>query len=690
VKFESLRLYGRLLQFLRPHLGGLIGSIVFMSAFAAFSGVTLAMIVPFTQIILSGKVAQPNASDDSRASMDERADERQAPAAGGGEATAADIDATTASDGGAPDASEVDAPKASDRVSQGSAGPKEEARSTLSLDALQERAKGAFYGWIQGRDTAQTVSRFCVFLFVVFLLKNLFWYAQSFLVVRVEQNVIRDIRNRLFAHYQTLSQDYFSASHSGALISRVTNDVDLVRGAIANGIADLIRQSLLLLVYLVTVLLASWKFFLVAIVILPPSLILIARIGQTLRRSSRVSQNKMARLTSVLSESLGGMRIIKAFGLETNRVERFSQETESYAQTMIRMTRIGSLASPLTEILGVAVACVLLWYAGRQIAGDEEASARFLLFLVGMLAMMQPIKMLSQVNIKIQQGLAAARRIFEVLDSRPTVAETAGARTISTFRDQIRMEGVGFAYRSDVPVLEGIDLTIRKGEVVALVGPSGGGKSTLVDLIPRFYDPTVGRVSLDGLDLRDLRLADLRALIGLVTQETILFEGTVAENIRMGRPDASDAEVVAAARAANAHEFIESFPERYDTWIGERGQLLSGGQRQRISIARAILKNPEILIFDEATSALDSESEALVQEAIDRLLENRTAVVIAHRLSTVRHADRIVVIAEGRIVESGRHEELIARQGLYRRLYEMQFQERDEPGRRRVAVPPES
>ncbi|MCA9726473.1 MAG: ABC transporter ATP-binding protein [Candidatus Eisenbacteria bacterium] len=667
MRFRTARLYGRLLRFLRPHLGGFIASVVFMAAFAAFSGFTVAMIIPFTEIILSGKVpGQTEMSAPSAASATR-------PDAGdpGGDRTRL---GTGTVDSGSP---------AAPADPSGDTEQRPDLRSRI--DTWRTRALGTVYAWIRGADTKETVGRFCLVLFLIFLLKNLFWYAQSYLVVRVEQNVIRDIRNRLFAHYQTLSQDYFSASHSGVLISRVTNDVDLVRGAIANGIADLTRQSLLLVVYLGTVLFASWRFFLVAIVVLPPSLFLIDRIGHTLRRSSRVSQNKMARLTAVLAESLGGMRIIKAFGLESNRVARFSDETDSYARTMIRMTRIGSLASPLTEILGVLVACGLLWYAGTRIAGDEEASARFLMFLVGMLAMMQPIKMLSQVNIKIQQGLAAARRIFEVLDSRPSVAEPVHPRALDGFHDRIALRKVGFAYRADVPVLRDIDLEIPKGKVLALVGPSGGGKSTLVDLIPRFYDPTEGSITLDGVDLREIRLADLRAFIGLVTQETILFEGTITENIRMGRPDATDTEVQEAAHAANAHEFIASFPEGYDTWIGERGQLLSGGQRQRLSIARAILKNPEILIFDEATSALDSESEALVQEAIDRLLESRTAVVIAHRLSTVRHADWIVALADGRIVEAGTHETLLARNGLYRRLYEMQFQDRAaEPSRDRV------
>ncbi|MCC7142869.1 MAG: ABC transporter ATP-binding protein [Candidatus Eisenbacteria bacterium] len=648
-----IRLYGRLLRFLRPHLGPLLAAIVFMSGLAAFSSFSLALIVPFTEIVLSGK------------SVDEL-----------GRGPVGAVEQMLG--GGAP--------------TGGATEQRAEGAIERGLD-LRARLKEGFYDAIRGRDRIDTLRRFALALLLVFVLKNLFWYAQSYLIVRVEQNVIRDIRDRVFRHSQSLSLDYFSHSHSGTLIAKVTSDIDLIKGAIANGIADLLRQSLLLIAYLLTVLFANWKLFLFAVLILPPNLWLIARLGQTLRRSTRVSQAKLGRLTAVMSETFSGMRIVKAFSLEEERARRFSAETQGYARTMIKMTRTGSLATPLTEILGVLVAAVILWFAGAAIAGEGGASGGFLLFIVGMLSMMQPIKALSQVNIKIQQGLGAAQRVFELLDTRPSVEDPASPVPLTRFERELRYEQVAFAYREGVPVLRGIDLTVHRGEVVALVGPSGGGKSTLVDLLPRFYDPTGGRITLDGGDLRGYRLHDLRGLIGLVTQETILFEGTIGQNILMGRPEATPSELEAAARAANAHDFIVQMPEGYDTWIGERGSMLSGGQRQRLAIARAILKNPAILIFDEATSALDSESEALVQEAIDRLLTGRTAIVIAHRLSTVRNASRIAVVADGAIVQVGRHEELLAEGGLYRRLHEMQFRDRDEadsgsadPGRAEAAI----
>lgn len=630
MRWEQIRLYGRLLRFLRPHLATLIAAIVFMTGFAALSGFSIAMIVPFTEIVLSG---------DTPEELIERHDVEGA--------------AHVGEDG-------VDA--------TGDAGASAGSRP---LD-IRQRIESRFYGALAGADRNTMIGRFCLAIALVFLLKNLFWYAQSFLIVRVEQNVIRDIRNVVFRHYQELSLDYFSATNTGTLISRVTNDIDLVRGAIANGFANLVRQTLLLIVYLVTVLLASWQLFLLAVLVLPPNLWLIDRIGHTLRAASRVSQSRMAGLTAVIDETIGGMRVVKAFGLEQERIRRFSEVTESYARTMIRMTRIGSLASPLTEMLGVMVAVLLLWFVGTRVTMDGATSGRFMLFIVGMLSMMQPIKALSQVNISVQQGLAAARRIFDVLETEPTVREAPDPKPVHGLVDAIRFEHVDFFYRSDAPVLKGIDLEVEKGSVVALVGPSGAGKSTIADLIPRFHDPTGGRITLDGEDLRDLSVADLRRQIGIVTQETILFEGTVLQNIAMGTDGARRDDVEAAARAANAHGFIVEMRDGYDTWIGERGRLLSGGQRQRLSIARALLRNPPILILDEATSALDSESEALVQEAITRLLEERTSVVVAHRLSTVRHADAIVVIQAGQIVERGTHEQLMAESGIYRRLYDAQ------------------
>ena len=677
---RSLRVYGRLLRFLRPHLGVLLGAFLCMAGFAAFSGFSIAMIVPFTEIVLSGK------SPEQLAAL-------HGGTASGGAGALANPQAPGASVGNPTAVGK--APADSAAAPSPSGAPRSAAQTLASARdlggagaGLRARAEALFYRLIRGKDRRQTLAHFCLAVILLFLLKNIFAFAQSALSVKVEQEVIRDIRDAVFGHYQTLSLEYFGATNTGTMISRITNDIDLVKGAVANGISDILRQGLLVLVYLITVLLASWKLFLFAAVILPPNLWLIDRIGGSLRRSSRISQTRMARLTALLAETLDGIRVVKAFGLESDRSQRFRQETSGYAGNMIRLTRIGSLASPLTELLGVLVAVLLLWFAGARVAGNAESAGRFLLFLVGMLSMMQPIKILSQTNINIQQGLAAGDRIFEVLDARPRVAEAASPAPVRGFQREIRFENVGFAYRADTQVLFGIDLTIARGETVALVGPSGGGKSTIMDLIPRLHDPTSGRVTLDGVDLRQVRLGDLRRLLGLVSQETMLFEGTLRENISLGNLEATEAEIEAAASAANALEFIRRLPEGLDTDIGPRGTRLSGGQRQRVAIARAVLRNPEILLFDEATSSLDNESELLVQSAIENLLVNRTAVIIAHRLTTVRRADRIVVLDQGRIVQVGRHDELLAQGGLYQRLYEMQF--RDLPERSEVAAPPES
>jgi subfamily B ATP-binding cassette protein MsbA len=377
----------------------------------------------------------------------------------------------------------------------------------------------------------------------------------------------------------------------------------------------------------------------------------------------------MAELTASLHESLGGMRVVKAFAKEDYEVERFRGVAERAFRSFVRLRRYFALSSPLSELLGAGAAVAVLAYGGHLILVERTLTAdRFLVFLVAMLSMTRPLRKLASINADIQDGLAAGERIFELLQIQPSVTERPGAKPVTAIHDAIRFEDVAFAYEPGRPVLQDIDLAIRAGEVVALVGPSGGGKSTLADLTLRFYDPTSGRITLDGVDLRDVKLADLRRLSGLVTQDVFLFNDTVRANIAYGDPAVTDDAIHAAARAAHADEFIRELPLGYDTEIGDRGVRLSGGQRQRLAIARAILKNPPLLVLDEATSALDSESERLVQQAIEELMVGRTALVIAHRLSTVRRADRIVVIDRGRIVETGTHAELVRLNGLYTRL----------------------
>ncbi|TET65632.1 MAG: ABC transporter ATP-binding protein, partial [Candidatus Zixiibacteriota bacterium] len=381
-----------------------------------------------------------------------------------------------------------------------------------------------------------------------------------------------------------------------------------------------------------------------------------------------------ANITSTLEETITGIRVVKAFGMEKSEQSKFKRYTGDFFKTMVKLTRIGSLAPPLTEYLGVLVGVLILWYGGQKILVDQTITTeRFFLFLVATFSLMQPIKVLSHANIDIQQGLAAGKRIFDIVDTQPTIITPVSPTVLNAPREQIRFEDVTFGYDPKKPVLEDVSFTVKIGEVIAIVGPSGAGKTTLVDLLPRFYDPQKGRVEIDGVDIKEVDISQLRGLMGIVTQETILFNDTVKNNISYGSDGVQPQAIKEVARIAKAAQFIEQLPERYDTSIGDRGVKLSGGERQRLAIARALLKNPPILIFDEATSALDSESEILVQEAIENMMRGRTSFVIAHRLSTIRHASRIIVLDQGRIVEQGRHQELLELGGLYKKLYQMQF-----------------
>jgi len=520
-------------------------------------------------------------------------------------------------------------------------------------------------------------------ILLAFLLKNLFGYLQAYSLAYVEQGVIKDLRNDLYKHIHRLSLGYFTNERTGNLISRVTNDVTVLQGSVAASFLNLIREPLLILVFLGMALYISWKLTLISFLVLPFSLYVISRIGIKLHKESGVVQEKIADITSVLQETISGVKVVKAFGMEEFENRKFARETQDYFRRVLKISRIRNLASPLTEFLSIAAGVVIIWYGGKQvIEGMALKPAELIGFLLVIFQTMPPIKELSSVANRLQESRAAGERVFEIIDMQPDVQNAPDAIPIRDFLESIEFRNVSFAYEQTPgsremngrAVLKNVNLRVRKGEVLAIVGPSGGGKTTLVDLIPRFYDPLEGQILLDGIDLRKIEIKSLRDKIGIVTQETILFNDTVRNNIAYGLDDCPLSRVIEAAKAANAHSFIEETPDGYDTIIGERGMKLSGGQRQRLSIARALLKNPPIMIFDEATSSLDSESEILVQEAIERLMRNRTTFVIAHRLSTIRNADRIIVIDDGQIVQVGTHNELIhEREGLYRKLYDMQF-----------------
>ena len=531
---------------------------------------------------------------------------------------------------------------------------------------------------IQG-DEMRSLRNVIILVMVAVILKNLLvWIAGQF-GATLQEYVTRDLRNSVYRHLAHLPLGYFTQMKAGQILSRVINDTFETRLILTQIVTQSLQSASLVLVYIAILFSISWKLSLIALVILPLLGFSLQPMLRKLRRGNLRRGNVHGEMTSVLQETISGIRLVKASSAEGYEEARFAEGSNKYARSSLKLTRLALLAPPITEIIGTLIAVVILWIGAWQVLrGGTMTGATLLAFLTLVLRLLQPLKQLSQMRTTAQSSLASAERLFEILDSPAEFQRDRGTRDKAAFERDLRFENVTFSY-GDAPVLTGIDLTARKGEVVALVGPSGSGKSTLVDLIPRFYEPAQGRILVDGIDTREIKLPALRALTGIVSQETVLFHDTVRNNIAYGAAEKySQAQIEAAASAANAHEFITELPSGYDTLLGERGTRLSGGQRQRLAIARALLSDPPILILDEATSALDTESERLVQEAIDRLLRGRTVFVIAHRLSTIAHADQILVLDRGEIVEQGSHAELLARRGAYYRLYSLQFGDADE------------
>ncbi|MDP8214115.1 MAG: ABC transporter ATP-binding protein [Candidatus Euphemobacter frigidus] len=531
-----------------------------------------------------------------------------------------------------------------------------------------------FADWINNIPNQKLLFYLLFFVVICIVLRGLFQFICDVTLQFIGNSVVRNARSRLYAHLQNLSLDYFTEQKTGELMARITYDAEILHRGVADGFTRLFRNFFDLMLYLTLPIIIRWELSLLVFVIfgliMPPVII----IGNIIKKLSSYSQEKIGTISSLLQETISGIRVVKAFSMESYETRRFDRHNRRFYRIMMRMARRDAILSPITEFVVMFAAAIVFVFMGRaMLSGDMGSGGVFILYLICLGSIPRPIKQIGKANNMIQRSSAAAERIKSVLNMKSSIVEKPGASDLPPFRNSVRFEDVDFTYNDNKLVLEGINLEVRRGEVLAIVGSSGSGKSTLVNLLPRFYDPTAGRLLIDGHDLRYLTLKSLRAQIGIVTQEVILFNDTVVKNIAYGMQGTSRDRIVEAARIANAHDFISRLPHGYDTIIGERGLMLSGGERQRLAIARAILKDPPILILDEATSALDAESERLVQEAIAWLMVERTVFVIAHRLSTIKDATRIIVLEDRKIVQMGSHTELLEIEGPYKKLYEMQF-----------------
>ncbi len=646
--------YLRMLRTVRPYAPHLTASVLLMVVFSVLSSFSIWMISPFLGTLFGPE--RPQVARDAGA---------LAPGLGALAAPAPEAAAA------APGTAVAD----SQAAGSGPATARDLQRRLGGLSGLRDTLKRRVDGWLLRGTRLEALWRICIVFFCLWLVKNLASYGQTVLMNYVGLRVVRDMRERLFEKLMGLPLSFYHRHRAGELISRATNDVQIANKCVNVSFTNLVRDPIFIVMYLGLALLISWRLTLIASAVLPASMFVIVQIGRKLRKYSHRQQEKLANLTAILQETVSGVRVVKAFATDRLESERFRQESKRLFRDMFKIVRTQALSSPVSEQLAVLVGLFILWHGGRQVLAGVNALPPdlFILFLVSVFSLMHPIKELSGVNNGIQEGMAAAERIFAVLDAPEETADEAGATELREVRGEVAFEDVTFAYEDGEPVLRDVSLRVAPGEVVALVGASGAGKSTLVDLIPRFYDPVRGRITIDGRDARGFTRRSLRQHMGIVTQEVILFNDTVRANIAYGLTGITDDRIEAAARAANAHDFIAQLPAGYATVIGDRGAKLSGGQRQRLSIARAILRDPRILILDEATSALDTESELLVQEAIERLVRHRTTFVIAHRLSTIQNADRIHVLRDGRVVQTGTHAELLAAEGPYRVLHDLQF-----------------
>jgi subfamily B ATP-binding cassette protein MsbA len=541
------------------------------------------------------------------------------------------------------------------------------------FDQFQKLMDVIISGLYENESSITELNLLAIGMFLIFFFRAIFQYGEKYFTAYVSQSAIKDMRNDLYGHLQCLSLDFYAKNKTGEIMSRATNDVGILQGAIVSGAIGIFSLFFQLAFGLFKLFYDNWRLTLATFIVFPLIAYVIDKFNKKIRKVSKKAQVKVASVSDILQETISGIRVVKSFGREEYEYERFSNENFENFRANMKNSQLNATLTPITELLASLSFIIILWYGGREVMAGKMTPGELTGYFALLLYITNPLKSLTRLSGTIQRALAAAERIFEVIDIEPTVRNKKDAKELNDINGYIEFKDVKFSYKDDEIALDGINLAANPGQVIALAGSSGAGKSTLVNMIPRFYDPDSGEITIDGIDIRDVTIDSLRDKIGIVPQETVLFSGTIADNILYGRLDASEEEVINAAKAANAHDFIIQFPKGYKTEIGERGAGLSGGQKQRIAIARAILKDPDILILDEATSALDTESEALVQEALDRLMKNRTTFVIAHRLSTILDADKIVVMERGKVVEMGSHQELLVKGGLYKKLYEIQF-----------------